>query len=230
MSEQASTAATPAVSAAPAIVAAAPAAPAAPATAESTGPGNLLAETKAGEGVASPEAAATTEAAKVEEKKPEAAVVPEKYDFKVPEGTEMDEGLSSAYQEFAKGAKLTQEQFDALTPKLAEKLTEIRGEAFKAYSDLQNKWIGEVKADPEFGGAKLESSLADAAKAIDSFGGPALRDALRVTGAGNNPAIVKAFIQIGKLISDESRFVSGKPATQPVSGAERMFPRNAAKG
>ena len=85
----------------------------------------------------------------------------------------------------------------------------------KAFVDLQTKWVGEVKADPEIGGDKLTASMALAARAIDRLGVPGLKEALDLTGAGNHPDVVKAFVRLGQMVS-EDRFTPGKDAAPPA--------------
>ena len=87
----------------------------------------------------------------------------------------------------------------------------------QAFVDLQNKWVSEIKADPEIGGDKLDASLASAARAIDRLGVPGLKEALDLTGAGNNPAVVKAFVRLGQMVS-EDRF-------QPANGGPPEAPK-----
>ena len=54
-------------------------------------------------------------------------------------------------------------------------------------------------------------------RAIDRLGVPGLKEALDFTGAGNNPAIVKAFARMGRLLS-EDRFA---PGHSPAPAAQR---------
>src|SRR5438874_351476 len=63
-----------------------------------------------------------------------------------------------------------------------------------------------------------------AARAIDRLDVPGLREALSFTGAGNHPAVVKAFVRLGQMIQ-EDRFRPGRdlaPAT-PRSPAEVIY-------
>ena len=79
-------------------------------------------------------------------------------------------------------------------------------------------------ADPDIGGDRLNISLASAARAIDRLDIPGLREALSFTGAGNHPAIVKAFVRLGQMIS-EDRFRPGQSArsASPRSPAEVIY-------
>ena len=66
--------------------------------------------------------------------------------------------------------------------------------------------------------------MASAARAIDRLGVPGLREALDLTGAGNHPAIVKAFVRLGQMVS-EDRFLPPRaaPPAAPLTPAERIY-------
>ena len=57
---------------------------------------------------------------------------------------------------------------------------------------------------------QLDANRAIAAKAIDKFCGPEVRQILEQSGLGNHPALVRAFVRIGKTISEDS--ISGAAA------------------
>ena len=160
----------------------------------------------------------------------QANVVPEAYEFKAPEidgkPVEVDaEGLS-AFQAAAKEAGLTQAQFQALGEHgarvVAQQIARAQSEPYKLWHDTQRAWQDEVKADPDIGGAKLPESLSFSARAIDALGGDALRQALNITGAGNNPAIVRAMVRMGRMMADPSSLSVGKPAAgaRPVNAEQ----------
>lgn len=145
-------------------------------------------------------------------------------DFKLPDGLKLDPERAKAATELFADSGLSQEQAQKFMDMHVAEVTAAAGKGAKDFVDLQNKWVSEVKADPEIGGDKLTASLADSSRAIDRLGGPDLRAALDLTGAGNNPAIVKAFVRMGQMIK-EDKFAPGNPAapTPPGSVAERLY-------
>lgn len=157
---------------------------------------------------------------------PAAPVVPEKYEFAAPEGVTVDPEALTGFEVAAREAGLTQAQFAAIAPLgaqlIASKVAAAMADALPAHlrPDTQTAWADAVRNDPEIGGDKLAPSLAQAAKVIDAYGGAALREALNVTRAGNNPAVVKAFIAIGKAMGDAEGLSVGKPATAKVVSQE----------
>ena len=154
--------------------------------------------------------------AKPEETKP---TVPDKYDpFSVPDGMAVDEGLSGEFGAVAKELGLPQDQ----AQKLVDFYTTTQQKQIEA---MNESWVAAVKSDPEIGGAKLDASLAVAAKAVDAFGGQELRQFFDETGMGNHPAMVKLMINIGKRISEDS-FIPGQTGGETKSAAEVLYPNH----
>src|SRR5439155_22514769 len=123
----------------------------------------------------------------------------------------LDEGMSKQFTDIATEAKLS--------PAAAQKLIDLdiaRQKSFseamaKTYRDTNEKWVEEVKADAEIGGDKLQPTLTTISKALDTFGTPKVREALNLTGAGNNPEIVKTLFKMAKALT-EGGHVTGQPA------------------
>lgn len=159
---------------------------------------------------------------------PAAAPQPIAYaDFNLPEGTTVDaEALDQARALFTESG-LPQAQAQKFVDLAVSREQAAAAKGVQAFVDLQNKWVSEIKADPEIGGARLEASMAQAARAIDRLGVPGLKEALNLTGAGNNPAIVKAFVRLGQMVS-EDRFAPGRDAAPPASRspAETIYDGN----
>ncbi len=144
--------------------------------------------------------------------------------FTAPEGVTLDaEALKPALDVLRKNG-VGQEAAQELLTIAMEREVAAAKKSVQDYVDLQTKWQAEVKNDPEIGGDKLTASMASAARAIDRLGVPGLKEALNLTGAGNNPAIVKAFVRLGQMVS-EDRFMPGKDAapTPPKSPAETIY-------
>lgn len=131
-----------------------------------------------------------------------------------------------------RGLNLSQDQAQTLVDFYTAKTQEAYQQRFKLYQELRDTWRDEVKADPEIGG-KLDVVRTTVAKAIDSLGDPKLaadfRQAMDFTGAGDNPAFIKAFYRLAQKVTEGSH-VAGKgpspvaaPGT-PMSAAQRMYP------
>lgn len=143
------------------------------------------------------------------------------YDFKMPEGMELDAEIGAELIEFAKEKKLSADE----AQKLVDLGTKMREKEAAAYQIEQTKWVEQIKADPEMGGAQLDANVAVAKQALDAFGTPELKGLLNTTGFGNHPEVVRAFYKIGKAISEDRLVVGqGKPKGVPADPAKRMFP------
>src|SRR3569623_1048179 len=69
-----------------------------------------------------------------------------------------------------------------------------------------------ARGDPEIGGAKWGDTIATAASALDRLGftkGSAFRNLLDESGLGNHPDMIRAFVKVGKAISEDNDFVLG---------------------
>jgi hypothetical protein len=164
-------------------------------------------------------AAAALDAGAKTEETPATPEVPEAYDLKMPDGIELDKASADEFTTIAKELKLDQ----ATAQKLADVAAKQAQRQVEAHTKLVESWVEQVKADKDLGGDKLEENLGTARKALDMFGTPELRDVLNATGFGNHPAIIRAFLKVGKAIS-EDRFVTGSPSGPTTDPAKKMFP------
>lgn len=242
---------TPASSEAPSI-ASAPAEPiAAPTPAASRTLGESLYPTPPAEVVAEPKPAvvdAATPAAPVEgepapevkakEAKPAEPEAPapltaESYaDLKIAEGfTVNDEALIGAKAIFTEGQ---------VPPEVAQKLLDLYTSNIKAtaeaaqqasqdqFTSMNTKWTTATNALPEMQGEAKKQTLAILGRTMDEFGSPEAREAFNLTGAGNNPHIVKYILSLAQAVVEGSPTPSGGPPTaDPRKGkslGQRLYP------
>lgn len=142
---------------------------------------------------------------------------PEAYEFTPPEGQELNAEQFTEWQDKARAAGLTQKQFALLTADAVAMVNAMHGKAAETWNDVQRGWLGEIAADREIAGA-APGTLNDAAReasarVIAAYGGDDLKQALIMTGAGNHPAVVRAFVAIGKAMAEETN-VAGTNASQ----------------
>lgn len=141
-------------------------------------------------------------------------------DFTLPEGVTVEPEIMDQARALFAESGLPQEQAQKLIDLAVSREQAAAQRGVQAFADLQNKWVSEIKADPDIGGPRLTASLAAAARAIDRLAVPGLKEALNLTGAGNNPAIVKAFVKLGQLLT-EDRFAPA--ASGPKSMTEILY-------
>jgi len=169
------------------------------------------------------------------EKQNIATGAPEKYEpFKPPEGFEYDAGKMEAVNAKFKDMNLSQAQGQELMDLYGKELVEAENGPYKLWEETQQKWRDEIKADPEL--VRLDQVKTTVARAIDGLGDPKLarefREAMDFTGAGNNPAFIRAFYRMAQRLSEGGPHPTGGPspaarpgAGGPVSIARAMYPK-----
>ncbi|QIF57768.1 MULTISPECIES: peptidase [unclassified Providencia] len=153
-----------------------------------------------------------------DDKKPVSAA-PEKYEFTVGEGQELDKEAVAAFEPIAREIGLSNEQ--------AQKIVDVYGSTIMpqiakqqeaAWQKQVTEWAETVKADKELGSVE---SIGNAQKAVDQFGTPELKQYLNDSGLGNHPELFRIFSRIGKAMSEDG-FVSGS-SENALSTADVLF-------
>ena len=145
-------------------------------------------------------------------------------EIKLPDGFVIDETVSKPFVEIVNKYGLGRDAVAELTALQATAMKNVSDGGTKAWSDMQEKWTGEVKADPEIGGEKLPEVLGSISKLVDKYGTPDLRSAMDVTGAGNNPHVIRFLAKVAKDLGEGKFVPAGDPALGKKSAAERLFP------
>lgn len=183
---------------------------------------NQIEPTATDPGAEPPPAVDATEAPPVETPPAEPEFVPLTAEqFELPESID-PEGLAP-FLEAVNDAKLPAEAGQKFLSMFHEQVSAMAESQAKAWNETQEGWINEVKSDPEIGGDKLPAVLGEVAKVVDRYGSKELREFMDVSGAGNNPHVVKFLHSIAKAVNERPP-VSGQPAAASNrSRAERMF-------
>ena len=171
-------------------------------------------------------------AKKAEEDKAKGTDEPVVYtDFTMPEGVKVDAPLLDKAKATFSAQKLTQEQAQAMVDLYAgdvgKMIAEAAAKPYETWRETQAEWTAATIADPEVGGAKLQSSKAAVARAIDTFLNPAeakeFRAAMSFTGATNNLHAFRFLARVGQRVS-EGKFVQGNgPVAAPKSAGAVLF-------
>ena len=132
-------------------------------------------------------------------------VTPEKYEYKLPEGMELDTSLAEKVDPLFKEIGLSQEQaqklVDVYAPYIKEQSEAANKQQLEGYKQTVEGWKAETLKEL---GTESEAKLAKVSKVIDKFGTPKLREVLNDTGLGNHPELVRAFLKLGEVISEDS--------------------------
>lgn len=165
-----------------------------------------------------------------------AAGAPEKYEpFKAPEGFEIDAPTAEKAGAIFRELGLSQEQAQKLVDFYAQTSKDANEAPYKQYEEMRNGWRSEVLKDPALGdGTNLRAEVkATIGRAIDSLPADVARDfraAMDLTGAGDNPAFIRAFYNLAQRLGEGTSVKAGAPApvrppgAAPKSAASALYP------
>lgn len=145
---------------------------------------------------------------------------PPALELKLPEDMQFEPASIEAFKAIASEAKLA--------PEVAQKIVDGHVAALKASAEKANAlfeaeqkaWQESLKADAEIGGEHFEANVSHAKRAVAKFGGSELAGLLRESGLGNHPLLVKAFVKIGKAMSEDS--VAGSRSSPSTAAGDPL--------
>jgi hypothetical protein len=154
--------------------------------------------------------------------------------FELPAGINKDDPLLAVFSDEASKLGIPQAQAQALLASVGAKVAADKqaaaDAAMRTWVDTNTQWQAEIKADKEIGGPNFDKTVKTISKLFDSYVGPwntearkALDQALLHTGAGNHPAIVKAFAKIAAA-QTEGGYIAGTQQRTPTDIATLMYP------
>lgn len=158
--------------------------------------------TTTSDGQATSSDSTTSEAeAKPEPKAPDAYT-----DFKLPDGYKLEPTVLAEVTPIFKDLNLTQDQ----AQRLVNAHTKMVAADAKNYADMRKGWLADLAKDRDIG-TKLDDVKLSIGQALNHLNDPELvesaREALAFTGAGDHPAVVKAFYKLAQLVNE------GRPVT-----------------
>lgn len=154
-------------------------------------------------------------------KPPEAQAVPEKYEFKLPEGIAPD--AAEKFSAIAKDLKLPQAEAQKLVDLALARDNAAREAQAAEYNKLRGEWVSEIKTDKDFGGDKFGETIERAKRTLTKFADPTFREFLDQSGYGDNPGLIRMLAKMDKAIG-EDMIVDGAPAGSTRSAAEVIYP------
>lgn len=209
--------------------AATPAEPPAAADTGLTPPESLLNDKPDGE--AKPEG--DKPADKPEGEEPPAEVKPVEYtDFTLPEGVTLDAEKLGEFKKIAGEAQVPQEVAQKMVDLYSAEMKQLAEAPYRAWTELQTKWQDEIRNDPVIGGQNLDQNLAATKAGIKNLLGEdagKFFEALNLTGAGNNPDIVRGLF---KAVAPHAPAtpVRGNPGSGSKTAGATLYPQMAGLG
>ncbi|TSA28588.1 hypothetical protein D4R71_00350 [bacterium] len=167
------------------------------------------------------------ELVKAQDAKAKLKVVPEKYEFIVPEGMTLNQPLVDKFSPVFKELEITQEGAQKLVDLYsAEKKAEADAQATNFKQFLKESYDETVKEL----GATYKDQLAYVAKVRDRFLSEETQEMLDASGLSNNKAFILDLIKLGKLIS-EDKLPAGQSAAAggAKSTADILYPEQEKK-
>jgi hypothetical protein len=198
-------------------------------SAQETGPTTAL-----GKGLGGTEAKVEGDTTKTEPP----AGAPEAYQpWKVPEGYELDTGVADAGSKIFKELNLTQDQAQKLVDFYSEhsiKSVKERDDAVTNFwKTTHDEWRAAMKSDPVLGKLAGDDGnfgptspvVVTVNRALDGLQNPKLvsdfKDAMELTGAGNNPAFVRVLYALASKVTEGTTYARGEPSKE---GSKRPPP------
>lgn len=147
---------------------------------------------------------------------------PEKYaEFKMPEGAKLDPADFDAFTAMARADNLSQEQAQKYLDLASARMAQMHQNQSQAWQNRVEGWRQETISDPEIGGANFKTNQEHVLRAVNKFGVPGLTELLN-SGVGNNPALFKTFLNIGKAMA-ESSLKDGSPSVDDLTPAQVLY-------
>lgn len=167
------------------------------------------------------DAAAKKAADEKEGKKPDALTALTEADITIPDGFEKDDALMGEFLKTVNDAALDPKaRANAMIGLYAKAMKQVSEKGNALFAEMQKKWTDETSALPDIGGTKLDETLGGISKLLDKYSlgpdgksyGNELRQVFDLTGAGNNPYMVRFLNAVTKdLIKEGSLTPAGRP-------------------
>ena len=151
----------------------------------------------------------------------EAQGAPEKYEWNLGEGVEVNEELAGEFEPIARELNLSNEQANKLA---SEMLPKVQKQMHDQWQKQVDDWRQAAESDKEFGGAKFEQTMKDARKTLEAYGSPELTEVLDQTGLGNHPALVRMFAQMGASMKEDQVVKAGNTPAGKKDLTEVFYP------
>lgn len=163
-------------------------------------------------------------------------VVPEKYEFTIPEGKTLDPKLLEEATPIFKELKLDQASAQRLVDLYSKSTSGIQDQLLSSVEKLRTDWRDAVARDPVVG-TKIREAQVEIGRVKDLLPPEvrtAFNEAMDFTGAGDHPAVFRAMYELAKIVNEGSHVSGGAPSphgqqpngkVNPPTAAKAMYPK-----
>jgi len=137
----------------------------------------------------------------------------------------------------AASQQLGQKLIDFHVAEIKTAAERVADQQWEVFNRTQTEWKKAFAEDPEIGGNRIETTLAECGSIIEQFGGKVdpqtgmanpeqvaeLRKVLSATGAGNHPAVIRWVHNVARALGEGRPVPAPRPAPQQMSRAERRY-------
>lgn len=140
-------------------------------------------------------------------------------DAKLPEGFELSQTVVGEFSKVARELNLSQKAATTLVEKVGPAIESAQ----KAHlEEIGKGWLKEAYADPDMGGAKWQSTISDANRALRQFAPQKVQQILAATGLNRNPDVIRMFRDIGRAVGD-AQIRSGHSTPTKIDPLKRFY-------
>lgn len=148
----------------------------------------------------------------------------DEYEFsrpdQLPDGLGYDEDLEKDFRASAYGLGLNKKQAGGLY----EKFVKHQVERYGAFQTAKKQAVAQAQADLQRElGAKYESEMKNAHIAVQKYADPEFKTYLDESGLGNHPALIRAFMKIGRELNGDTRIVGKVEPQMNTADMERTI-------
>jgi len=175
------------------------------------------------------ESKATTEESTEDKATAEKPTVPEKYDLKLSDDSNLDASDIERISAYAKEKGLSNDAAQEMVAQEEAAIDSYKDSQMQEVEGIRAKWLEESENDKEIGGEDFKQNVELAKRVIDRFGSDDFKETLKDTGFGNHPEVVRVFVRIGQAMSEDQLILAKSQTTTQKSAADVLYPTTATK-
>ena len=128
------------------------------------------------------------------------ALTDDDYQFELPEGFVLDDGVKASIVDIAKEANVSPE----VANKFVQKHAELKQAELTQAKETIESWRQETINDPQLGGNYIQQTMKNVNRALSAPGGKEVAEVLKQTGLQNHPAVVRLLNHYGNIAKADS--------------------------